>query len=686
MQKERRKNRLGLRARRYLTLLPIILLLTVPIFSTTITSEQYSIDIVTESKGTHAASGPPTYTNLSEYCENIWNTTSEDRISNYTKTLSEDYPERRWDSTSSTPTTPLSNAIIWVNTTIQAITDGNLAFNREVDERFIYAKQDGIGADNEPAIVISGILDSEDYPGANSVGISVAMVLEMIDILSEYSLSFDIYYVLSLAGRYNSHIDYGSRDFVGWVLENDIGIYTTLSFDKMLFTRTGFINHNKIAIRTISSALYHDRLLIPDLLLQTSKQFGSDMFLLQTDNEKADRSTASEMWRVGLAGIHLAQGYYPDPNSDSETDVWNNDDYNYDKAVEAISTSASVVIHLGLMDGNHAATYYDKQTIEISSGIGFYFTVSGKEFINVSISWQQGTELRGRIENLGSSTTVYERIENDSLIVMKYKATSLGSYRILLNNLGSVTAEVSLNITCLEDFDGDSLHGGEETEIGTSVYQRDTDSDNVNDNVEVQMGTSPLLQDSDQDGATDNQEIEYGSNPLLNDSDGDQLSDGFEIARNMDPTDIDTDDDELGDYDEIYLYFTDPTSEDSDFDGLEDGFEINAGLDPLSPDSDQDSLGDLFEILNQLNATNKDTDGDGWSDAYEVEFCLSPTNPDTDGDGIPDGLDWDPRDHWINVIAPIALFAILILTGIFGFLKLRLYKRLDAEEAREATA
>ncbi|TXT57791.1 MAG: hypothetical protein BAJATHORv1_10498 [Candidatus Thorarchaeota archaeon] len=672
--------------RRYFAIFTLILLLAIPMYTEPETAiNNGEIQLENHSKFQDASVGNPTYVNLTQYIEEIYNTTSQTRIEEYTQSLSENYPARIWNISINAASTNLLAAMAWVNTTLKTITDESLIFKQIEGEPFLFAKQEGSDTNPRKGIVLTGILDSENYPGANSVGISVAIILELANILHEYSFDFDIYYVLSIGGRYDSDIDYGSRAFVEWIQNNNIDIFTTLAFDKMLFSRYGFINSNKIALRTSTISNYHFSDYIPDLLVQISKQYGSNKFIRLIDNEKADRSTAYEMWRVNLPGIHVTQGYYPDPNSDSIEDVWDNDEYKYDKPVETVSATAAMLVQLGMMNGNHAAAHYMNSTIPTGQSSNLFFVASVNDFVNVTISWPEGTQLQANIIRSSTSTSMYQRIENDSLIIMKYRSVPRGEYEVVIENLGSHNATVSMNITYYEDFDGDSLHGGTEAELGTSVYFADSDSDNINDNVEIQMGTSPLLEDSDNDGANDFEELQYGSNPYLNDTDGDQLLDGFEIARNMDPTNTDSDDDEIGDYDEIYTYFTDPTREDSDFDGLEDGFEISAGLDPLSPDSDGDSLGDLFEILNQIDPTKMDTDGDGWSDAYEVEFCLSPTNPDTDGDGIPDGIDWDPQEHWVNVVAPIALLSIILLTGIFGFLKLRLYKRLDAEE-NEATA
>ena len=91
-------------------------------------------------------------------------------------------------------------------------------------------------------------------------------------------------------------------------------------------------------------------------------------------------------------------------------------------------------------------------------------------------------------------------------------------------------------------------------------------------------------------------------------------------------------------------------------------------------------IGDLFEVLNDLDPLSPDTDNDGWGDAYEVEYCLSPNNPDTDFDGIPDGIDWDPKEHWISIIAPVSILGIALLTLIFGVLKHRIYFRSSDEE------
>jgi len=56
---------------------------------------------------------------------------------------------------------------------------------------------------------------------------------------------------------------------------------------------------------------------------------------------------------------------------------------------------------------------------------------------------------------------------------------------------------------------------------------------------------------------------------------------------------------------------------------------------------------------------------------------MLPNNPDTDGDGIPDGIDWNPREHWITVVSPVVLLTTVSLLVIFSYLK---YKQYGKEE------
>ncbi len=125
----------------------------------------------------------------------------------------------------------------------------------------------------------------------------------------------------------------------------------------------------------------------------------------------------------------------------------------------------------------------------------------------------------------------------------------------------AITQEVTV------DFDGTfSVSRAELVSINLSGVQ-DSDGDGIPDSVEASGCTDPFAQDSDGDGVLDGYEdsnhngaVDSGeTNPCLADSDGDGLDDGEEILTAM----------------------TDPLNPDSDGDGYDDYEEFSMGSSPL---------------------------------------------------------------------------------------------------------
>jgi hypothetical protein len=615
---------------------------------------------------------------ITEVWSEIWDHVSSDRIKNYTRILSTDYPDRVWDTEDMVPSVALEEAWDWANETLKHITDETGAFHLKTDYQILVAVKGGVGPSPRTGLVVTGIIDSGFSPGANSGAGSVAAVLEIANVLHEYSLAFDVYYVLINRGYNETEYDLGSRAFVSWLDENRISTLTTIAFERILY---GFIEQtyrNTTAVRTAKiSNRYQDTDWLLHLLIHVSSTMGPGRLRQASDLGITEHSCAYEMWRVGRPAVHVAQGFWPDHVSGTDLDTWDNEDYNYGKASEAVASVISVIVYLGMLGKSEIGIFSSYSIVNALDSIDQQFVVSSRNYLNTTITWNNETTIEAQVVDTISDEIVYERTEDDKLIVMKYLTRRPGRYYIRVTNLGINSTAIEMNVTFVEDCDGDGLSDLFELDFGTNMYSSDTDFDGLDDDFELEYGSDPTAADSDGDGALDLEEYISGSSLILVDSDGDGILDGVEYNIGTDPTDIDSDDDGLTDYQELEEFNTNPLSSDTDADGLEDGFETEAGLNPLSPDSDGDGLSDLFEILNQIDPLSPDTDGDGWGDSYEVEFCLSPTDTDTDNDGIPDGIDWDPRDHWLNAIAPVSLISIILMLIVFSFMKYRLYQKPD---------
>jgi len=613
--------------------------------------------------------------NVTQLWEEIWNSVSSLDIENYTRTISDNYPSRTWSVYSLTPSINLENAWHWANQTLQEVTGGALTFRQITDYQSLIATQ--YSADPEPkaAVIITGVIDSDETPSANDAGASVAVVLEMANILGNYNLGFDVHYVLINRGHENYEYDQGSRYFAEWLEENEIVTLTTLAFERLLFHRTQYLFGTRIALRTSPyESIYQRSVWFPELMIRASKTVGSGWLLNLSDLGLTEVSTAYEMWQGGYPALHIAQGFWPDRYSGTTDDVWDVSYYSYTKAKEAAASAICAITYIGHLKSGDVAAEYKNGFATIGEDVTLPITVSVEGFVNATLTWEESTTFRAQLRD-GSGQLVYQRIESDNKIVAKYRALVPGPYNLIIRNLGGNDSTFTLNVTIPNDCDGDGITDIDELSLGTSMYLLDSDADGLNDDFELGIGGDPTSADSDGDGALDYDEYLLGSSLHLNDTDGDGLLDGLEVEIGSDPTSVDTDGDGLDDWNEVYTYLTNPVSSDTDSDGLEDGFEVSVGLNPLSPDSDGDGLSDLFEILNFLNPLSRDTDGDGWSDAYEVEFCMSPTSADTDGDGIPDGIDWDPQEHWVSAVVPLILLSVVLLVAVFSFLKYKVYTR-----------
>jgi len=613
--------------------------------------------------------------NVTQLWEEIWSSVSSSDIENYTRTISESYPSRSWSVYSLTPSINLENAWLWANQTLQEITSGALTFRQITDHRSLIATQYSVDPEPKASVIITGVIDSDETPSANDAGVSVAVVLEMANVLSNYNLGFDVHYVLINRGHGNEEFDQGGRYFAEWIEDNGIVTLTTLAFERLLFHRSQFLFGTKIALRTSPyESIYQRTTWFPELMIRASKTVGLGLLLNLSDLGLTEVSTAYEMWQGGYPALHIAQGFWPDGYSGTTDDVWDVSYYSYTKAKEAAASAICAIVYPGELRSGDVAAEYKNGFATIGEDVTLPITVSVEGFVNATLTWEENTTFRARLRD-GAGQLVYQRIESDNKIVAKYRALVPGPYDLIIRNLGGNDSTFALNVTISNDCDGDGITDIDELSLGTSMYLLDSDADGLNDDFELSIGGNPTSADSDGDGALDYDEYMVGSSLQLNDTDGDGLLDGMEVELGSDPTSIDSDGDGLDDWNETYTYLTSPISSDTDSDGLEDGFEVSVGLNPLSPDSDGDGLSDLFEILNFLNPLSRDTDGDGWSDAYEVEFCMSPTSADTDGDGIPDGIDWDPQEHWVSTVIPLTLLAVVLLVSVFSFLKYKVYTR-----------
>ncbi len=614
--------------------------------------------------------------NITQLWKQVRDSISQESIYNLTRDISQKYPQRIWFASNNTPTSSLVGAWNWANDTLKTITGGQLYFRQVSDYRVLYAVKSGIGAAPRQAIVLSGIIDSKDSAGANDVGVSVAAVLESARVLQNFSLYCDVYYVLTNQGRGQVDYDYGAGEFIDYLISSGVDVIANVAYDRLLFYRSGYPGGSNIFLRSlIDSSIYQAKSWIPDLMISFSDNYGDKRIQSATDVGYSERSIVYQMWQRDIPAVFTTQGYYYDPASGGTNDLISYMYYDFSQPREAVGGALGAIVFIGYVGSGRSVLQSLSTQVASGEATSVDVVVSMNAFVNATIVWDNQTTIQASIVDKATNAIVYQRTENDNLIHLKYLSTQEGRYDVVISNVGVNGTDLSLNITYLNDCDGDGYSDAYEVSNGLNPYLRDTDKDGLDDNIELALGSDPRVNDSDHDGASDYQEFLWGSNRTLQDTDGDNITDGMEAEFGTSPIMRDTDQDGIDDYTEIYVYHSNPLSTDSDNDGLDDSFEITSGLNPNSRDTDGDSLSDLFEILNHMDPTSPDTDGDGWTDAYEVHHCMLPTTADTDGDLIPDALDWDPQHHWINVFAPVSIITTVALLGIYAWLKRRVYLR-----------
>jgi hypothetical protein len=578
----------------------------------------------------------------------------------------------------SSPSPTLEDAWDYVNDTISSYTGGDLHFKLMTQAQSLVAIKNGTGSHLAP-IIVCGIVSSRYAPGANNYGSSVAAVLETAKVLNSLDLANDVYYVLINSLTVGTFTSFGGAHSVDLLIEElieqDRVPAAVFWYGSLLYNDSGLTNGDKVRLEYPGSFSSFTGLdLIIEMAELSSQISGQDRLVLRHNPEtRFYQSGAYEAWLRGIPGFAVSQYYY-DSYGGTEFDLWDNVDYDYDLAVEAITIVSSLVAYGGMFGSGEAPRLDYSNTLNVNQSESINMPLTGLSYVNVTMTWGTNTTIKADIIS-PSSILVYSRTESDYSLNLIYLVQERGIHTLEYENVGNVTTTVFTSYSHYHDIDSDTLDDYEEYLLGTDSLSIDSDVDFLSDPMEVEYGTDPLDQDSDDDLAFDGIEIMYGSDPLVVDSDGDTIADGYEIYQyGTDPTSADSDSDGIDDNDEIQQGLN-PLSNDTDGDGLLDLQEIDLSTNPLSPDSDGDGLSDFFEVINNLNPLSIDSDGDGLTDLYEIQHCLLPFDVDTDADGLLDNVDWAPREHWITLVPNFVFGGLLIAMLGFLVIKRRTYMR-----------
>ncbi|NWF95060.1 MAG: hypothetical protein HXY34_02860 [Candidatus Thorarchaeota archaeon] len=590
---------------------------------------------------------PSLVVNVDEIQREIFEAVDIDRLEDTVRELSLNHPRRIWYPLDKAPSDALRAAWEYVDQKIAGISGGELHFERWGNQSSLVCEMKGTASNNAPILVV-GTIASPYSPGANGYGASVAAVLEVARVLSDYSLTNDVLFVLTntITGYYATGElgNLGVREVLKMLYE-DGRPPAALFWFSLLLNR---LEVSQIAIRSYYNSEYGAEEFGRDLALRVSELSGAKMTVDRNpDNFFFYKSGAYDGATKGIPSFSIGQMEY-EGISGSEYDSWNVVTYSYAQLTEATGIVASIVWYLGKVNTGDTLRFEGGISLPRATTRNRTMPLTAPSTLILQLSWTGEPNIRLRIVS-PEGVTLHSQLGSGYSLSLQYKIPEPGQYHFMVDNLGNTTAVFTYAFSAPQDFDADTLDDTEEFALNTDAIAADTDADWLNDAQERSCGTNPRNPDSDKDGVLDGIEVLYGSNPLMTDTDGDGLSDGFETGMGLSPISKDTDKDGVEDKTELDMGLN-PLDHDTDGDGLTDGLELFHGSDPMNRDTDDDGLSDLFEVLNGLSPHSTDTDGDGIEDLREVEMGMQGDNTDSDGDLLPDYLDWMPTEHWLFVL------------------------------------
>ncbi|MFW9909851.1 MAG: M28 family peptidase [Candidatus Thorarchaeota archaeon] len=534
--------------------------------------------------------------------------------------------------------------------------------------------QKGFGND-ERALVFGAYLDTE--PGSTLTilqnGGGCALIVMLAEILSQFRLPIDIYYVFysySKAGDYAPNGDllpflYGSKEMAQYFIDEGIEVMAVYNFEEVMLSRTGF----EAQYESLSQPGYYRSEFLCDLLDTAFRQNGENLLSIsprgQTINDQ------KSFIDLGLPTINIRGAEELNP-LDPPTDSISSSDYSMENVRKLTLAIASLAIFLANSGNGEPIRSRFAANLTSMTSASYWNMMSTSQLIELHLlqNSSQPLEFTLRsdsevIETLTSSET------NTTLFFTEMSGVQL--VRIGVRNTGNFTSQVKIELEYEFDFDGDGTLDSEEYTWSEPEPPLDWDLDGLSDSLEKSAGTDIFVADTDLDSMPDGYEYRFGLNPLVDDSledlDDDGLANIREYGLGTYPNSTDTDQDVMDDFWEI-TYHTNPMVNDAqldfDNDNLTNIQEYTYKSDPMSADGDFDGISDPDEIAIGTNPLNEDSDEDGLRDQLELIEGLNPLVPDYDVDLSPDGPDRNPRINSLLVILGLALIPVALGTAYFA--------------------
>ncbi|MFQ5976883.1 MAG: M28 family peptidase [Candidatus Heimdallarchaeota archaeon] len=372
-------------------------------------------------------------------------------------------------------------AVSWIDQAMNANSQSNITVETWGAHKSVVGVINGYDENLTDIFIIAGNLDTvPNSPGADDNASGVALVLEVLRVLSAYQFPRDLYFVALNAGEPPNALE-GGFDVAGRLYNNQIGVQLMLNADMILNDPIGRGPRLNLYLNSPVA------LFAAELLNSTSFSYGTNIFSILNGQSFPSDQLAFENY--GFETMCMTEATLS-AHHHHHTDTIDQSVYNFTMAAEATAAVAAVAAQLA-----------------------FQGVSSNTDIDNDGLN--DKTELELGTDPTNSDT------DNDSLSdgdeVHTYQTNPL-----------------------MPDTDLDGLWDAVEiTTWQTDPLQEDTDQDGLTDYEEVEIyHTDPLLADSDNDGLSDESEIrDYGTHPTVPDSDNDNIEDGEEVANGWDPLD-----------------------------------------------------------------------------------------------------------------------------------------------------
>jgi len=518
-----------------------------------------------------------------DYSWDIWNSISQTSYINYVRQVSEN--GSRWIQSTALYSEQNAQAREYIADELERVSNGRIEVETIGKWQSVVGKLPGYLPGNNPVFLVGGHYDSvAGVDGANDDGTGVAAMLEIARVMSEYDWPLDIYF-----GAWNAEEIglFGSQEVAHEFYNRSIDILVHYNVDMLLVpnldTRSVFMVYPE--------GNYHTGKYWADLTVQMSNTYGNGRIEPVMSSEFS-AWTRSDHWpfiEEGYASSLCAHesGGYRDVWYHRAGDVWDNPEYDYAVATEAVRSIGSAIAFTQARA--YESPTHDERSFTLQPGgeRRFYMTITTDTMINVSSRWWGGAATYSIFDP--ERHLVEQKVFDDTsawepTIVLETPVTRQGVYELrIFNHLGTSTG-YEMSWAYDSDIDGNDILDSKEFWIDTGLFSSDQDSDTLTDAYEMIIGTDWKSADSDQDSMPDNWELDYGFDPL-NPSDAAADADGDSLS-NL----------------EEFLHGTNPLLIDSDNDALPDDWEIENGLNPTIDDASEDPDNDQITNLEEYKA------------------------------------------------------------------------------------